>query len=92
MITLAIVTIYLAYRSVRNAAPPDPAELGWGAITPRWMVDCLPLFVSGVCLGQAGYSLWNGIRSWKEIWVGAGFLLLRGLTQWLPSLGSLSHR
>lgn len=92
MVSLAIATVYLAYRAVSSAPPPDPTELGWCASTPRWMVDCLPLFISGVCLCEAGHSFKKGIRSWKEVGVGAAFLLLRGLTQWLPSLPILSHR
>ena len=92
MVSLAVATVYLAYRAVSNAAPPDPTQLGWGASTPQWMVDCLPLFVSGICLCEAGHSFYKGMRSWKEIAVGAGFLLLRGLTQWLPALASLTHR
>jgi hypothetical protein len=91
MAGLAIATVYLGYLTVSHAPPPDPAELGWCASTPRWMVDCLPLFVTGICLGEAGYSFWKGIRSWKEISVGAGFLLLRGLAQWLPPLAALPH-
>lgn len=85
MVSLAIATVYLMYVTVNNAPPTDRAELGWGATTPRWMADCLPLFVTGICLGEAAYSFWKGIRCWKEILVGAGFLLLRGIGQWLPS-------
>lgn len=92
MASLATATVYLAYRTVSNAPPPDPTALGWGASTPQWMVDCLPLFVSGICLCEAGHSFYKGMRSWKEIAVGAGFLLLRSLTQWLPALASLTHR
>lgn len=92
MVSLAIATVYLAYQALINVPPPDPNELGWCATTPPWLVDCLPLFISGVCLCQAGHSFKKGIRSWKEIRVGAAFILLRGLTQWLPSLATLSHR
>jgi hypothetical protein len=92
MTTLAIATVYLGYVAISNAPPPAAADLGWGASTPTWMIDCLPLFVTGICLGEAGYSLWHGVRCWKGIFVGAGFLVLRAATQWLPSLGILQHR
>lgn len=91
MICLAIATVYLAYVTVNNVPPPDRAELGWGAMTPWWIADCLPLFVTGVCLGEAGYSFWKGMCSWKEILVGAGFLLLRGIGQWLSPLAITPH-
>ena len=91
MLTLAIATVYLVLVTANSAPRPDRAELGWGAITPQWIADCLPLFVTGVCLGEAGYSFCKGMRSWKEILVGAGFLLLPSIGQWLPSLAITPH-
>lgn len=91
MVTLAVATVYLVLVTVNSAPRPDRAELGWGAITPRWIADCLPLFMTGVCLGEAGYSFCKGMRSWKKILVGAGFLFLRSIGQWLPSVVVTPH-
>ena len=92
MVVLAIATVCLAYLTVGHLPPPNPSELGWGATTPKWLVDFFPLSITAVCLGEAGHSFWKGMRSWKQILVGAGFLLLRGIPQWLPCLPLLPRR
>ncbi len=85
MTALATATVYLGYLALSGSSPPDAMDLGWGANTPCWIVECLPLSLVALYVGEAGYSRWQGVRSWKSILLGAGLLCFRGLTQWLPS-------
>ena len=86
MTSLGIATLYLWYLALSSSHISDAMELGWGASTPIWLVECLPPSLVALYLAEAAYSRSQGIRSWKSILVGAGLLCFRGITQWIPSL------
>src|SRR5581483_1527023 len=89
MTSLAIATLYLWYLALSSSQTSDAVDLGWGASTPRWLVECLPPSLIALYLAEAAYSRSQGVRSWKSILLGVGLLCSRGITQWLPSLWTL---
>jgi hypothetical protein len=86
MTSLAIATLYLWYSALSSSQTSDAMDLGWGASTPRWLVECLPPSLVALYLAEAAYSRSQGVRSWKSILLGVGLLCSRGIKQWLPSL------
>ena len=91
MTSSAIAILYLWYLALSSSQTSDVMDLGWGASTPRWLVECLPPSLVALYLAEAAYSCSQGLRSWKSILLGAGLLCSRGITQWLPSLWTFQH-
>lgn len=91
MTSLVIATLYVWYLALSSSQTSDAMDLGWGASTPRWLVECLPPSLVVLYLAEAAYSRSQGVRSWKSILLGAGLLCSRGITQWLPSLWTFQH-
>lgn len=86
MTSVAIATLYLWYLALSSSQTSDAMDLGWGASTPTWLVECLPPSLIVLYLAEATYSRLQGVRCWKSILLGAGLLCSRGITQWLPCL------